>query len=283
MAGALTAHDTRSSDEIRQDIEINRTQMDHTLVALQQKLSSRGVVDQAREIILDSSKRARLFQTLRVSPAVAAIAAASLAGAGASITYLLALGADEEALRRREARRYVERLPAETAGGRLVEPGQELRGGLGGRLSSLVHRWRGRARETRGKLQEKAEQAKREGAEKSQELQGMASERWQEAKEKATRARHRASEAGQKATEAARHALHRTRQIGSENPLATAAAGVAAGVLLGVLLPGWPERHEKGQPRARRKGRGEGKECFEKAEQQNSTPAEAPVPEAPAI
>jgi ElaB/YqjD/DUF883 family membrane-anchored ribosome-binding protein len=262
----------RSSDDIRQDIERTRLEMDHTLLALQDKLSARGLLEQGRHLLHEAIWRPHILRILRASPYAAATAAASLAGAGASLAYLVAEGASEERLLRAEARQKIEHLPSETAGGRMVEPGSEAGGGLGGRITHLLHDWKGRAQRRLLKRQAAAarkamaaagtgtqgraghvQEAAREGWEKAA---GPIREGWQE-----TAGTIR--EGWQKTAQAARGAVAQVR----ENPLATAAAGVAAGALLGILLPAWPQRQSKRSAAKEAKPQAVCKESFEKAEQ----------------
>ena len=58
--------DARSSDEIRRQIDRTRTDMDQTLVSLQNKLSSRGLVDELLAALHDKTRRARFFRMLRI-------------------------------------------------------------------------------------------------------------------------------------------------------------------------------------------------------------------------
>jgi hypothetical protein len=253
MSGAPTlGGEQRSADEIRQDIDQTRVQMDHTLTAMQQSLSTRGLLDQVRDVVQDASKRARILRMLRVSPGVAAVAAASLVGAGASIAFLVAQGADEEMLRRKKAKKYVEHPPGLTPAGEVVETTHAVRGGLGDRITHRLRQWKDRI----------ISSAKR-GGEGGQTPFLPRPHPGEQVRGKAPAAEGPFLKAG----EAAHRALGRAQ----EHPLAAAGAGVAAGVLLGVLLPTWPNHHETAR-RARKEARLARKECFEKAEQLTAAP-----------
>jgi ElaB/YqjD/DUF883 family membrane-anchored ribosome-binding protein len=252
MAERWMHGDHRTSDEIRRDIDRTRADMDLTILSLQEKLSSRGLLDQLRQVWRDESRRSRILQTLRVSPFAASVAAAGLAGAGASIAYLLAEGSSPELLRRKEERRMA-RQQRSGAAENIVEAAHELRWGLGGRFRRLAHGWSERlsarlhrAREPMHDGGSQAEQSKEEVSE------GL---------HKARQGAQQASAAMAEGIRRASHVAHEAIEQVKGSPLATAAAGVAAGVLMGALLPSWRQARSGIAPKR------EGKEsCFEKAE-----------------
>lgn len=234
----ITNGHRRSSAEIRRDVEQTRAEMDATLSQLETRLSGRSLGAQVRATLEDKVRRSRIAQTLRLFPGASAVTAAGLASAAAGAAYLFAEGSDEENLRRKQARKDIEELPRETAGGRLVreepwaEGGREGEG-LGEKAHELKEAAAGKARQVAGKARDI--KAKARGALwRAKEAVGGTVENLKEGGRRggekvsqlAGEARHQAQRAG--------HGLWKTFQ---DHPLTAGAAVLAAGVAAAALVP----------------------------------------------
>lgn len=216
----------RSAEQIQLDIRHTRSQLDHTLEAILQRLSPGGLVDEALDYLRHSGGREfahNLNEAVKRNPVPITLM-------GIGLAWLMLSG--------REGR-YA---PDRAADSRLGERMSDMAGTLGGMVAASREQL-SRAGESIGS----AGSSMRERFDRASDraTQGTAAA-GSSLHERTDRLRHTARERAARLSDSARHGMQRARgnfdALLQEQPLLVGALGIAVGVTLGSLLP--PTRQE---------------------------------------
>jgi hypothetical protein len=283
---------TRSSREIRAEIERTRAEMDETIDALDRKLTPREVAMEAWDRIKGSSSNGahKLWQVAREHPGPAA-----LLGVGAGwLVYDMTRGNgrdyeydfDEEGI-------YEETLLVGDVGGRevvgysgtLIVPGEGAEPEEHGRLASAKDKVKGVA----GKVKDAAGHAKDRVGDAAGSAKDRLTGATGQARERASSAGYRAKGQARKLRGKARRGTRRARSSFQhtleDRPLALGAAGLALGLLAGFVLPSTRREDElmgESRDQALREAKEAGREAVHKAKEVARTAAETARDEAKA-
>lgn len=267
---------TRSSREIRADIERTRAEMDETIDALDRKLTPREVAMEAWDRIKGSSSNGahKLWQVAREHPGPAA-----LLGVGAGwLVYDMTRGNgrgyeydfddfDEEGI-------YEETLVVGDVGGRevvgysgtLIVPGEGVEHEEHGRMSAAKDKAKGAV----GKVKDAAGSAKERLTGATGQARERASSAGGRTKSQARKLRGKARQGTRRARSSFQHTLE-------DRPLALGAAGLALGLLAGFALPSTRREDElmgEARDQALRDAKEAGREAVHKAKEVAKTAAE---------
>ena len=195
---------TRSSSEMRREVEISRAELDRTIDALERRLEPKTLVHRIQDAVVYQVRQSDAGRTIRNNPVASIVSAVGLTSAAGGLTWLLSHGPEGKA--------------ASSESGRIKAARERVK-----EVASEASRKVGKWREQMGEEYE-------EMADEGEKISGKA-------KRQAGQAKERVGEAAQRAKSKLRQSSHDAWQSLREHPLVTGFATMAAGVVLGSLFP----------------------------------------------
>jgi hypothetical protein len=244
--------DKRSADELRQDVELTRTQIDRTVGALERRIEPKTLMHRVREAVIYQVRHSDAGRTVRDNPVASVISAVGLTSAAGGLAWLFSQSTDGRA----KTEEFKTKPSTSERAKEFVSKGK-----------SKLGQWRQRAGNRFRQARQEQGEEQYEWAEMDEYMEPAPSEpRSEQMKHKARDVQHRAGEMTHRAEDKIKHAGREAMQSLRDHPLVTGLAAVASGAVLGSLFgPTKSEQRTIGQA---------GKEAASKAQETISRTAE---------